>query len=103
MNEISHRLEAFMARGYRPTVRNHALAYREDLVEAGWFVLNQTDMFGDPTRVCVGWQVDARDGSGRGRMDIHGGTFASLEEALRYSERELDKYVPRKSRKPVAR
>lgn len=99
------KLRTFIQRGYRPTVRSHAFRFDADLVDRGYEVLSGirdlwSERDAEPGEViptgqeCVGWVVDAKDATGNERQTIIGGTFATVDAALDYSLRELDKYAP---------
>jgi hypothetical protein len=60
--------------------------------------MTQLNLLGETEQLCVGWQANALDASGKGRPAIHGGTSASPEPLL-YSERKLNKHMPLKGRK----
>jgi hypothetical protein len=95
-SELDHRLRAFLARGYRPTLRTHMFAYDEEREAEGWAVWYQPDGLdpdGPMKPHIIGFEVDAK-AFRPGLQDIHGGTFTTVEKALAYAERELEKYAP---------
>lgn len=102
---IAAALRTFLDRGYRPTIRSHALHYSDDFVAQGYAVLSGihdlwAEADAEPGEVvplsaeCIGWMVDAKDATGADRQHIIGGTFARVGEAMAYALHELDKYAP---------
>lgn len=90
--DIQKRLDAFVERGYRPSLKTHVLlpnrATFDERVAEGWTVV---DLGGDPH--LMGWVVDAYPAD-HARQTVIGATARTIEEALAYAERELDKYAP---------